>query len=564
MKSRLIFAVLFLFAVARAQDRTQPSGLAEPTITFIEFDPMSGHFEQYKITVESSGKAKCFFYEFMSKHRTHPVLKFTMSPVNTDRVFAIARENNYFSGLESEPVPNDTDKTMVYADAARHNTYNYIESTNKQVWQLTRFFVHISLIIAQGSRLQSMRRSHDRGLNAELKRMQEDSQNGFLPELQIVAPILQNLAKDSSLPLIVRQRASHLVLAAQERRERQRPFTACNPSYPEAHAMKPIQSPADETGPLFDIENDGKHGYINQAGKMVIPPQYELGGDFSEGLSPENVGDKWGYIDKTGKMVIPPLYDRAGDFSEGLAEVEVDDKSGSIKWGYIDKTGKMVIPPQYYDTRPFSEGLAAVEISIDKWGYIDKTGKLVIASQDYGFCDYFSDGLDRVEIGEKYGYIDKAGKLIIAPQYDDTGDFSEGLAAVKVGEKWGYIDKTGKLVVTPQYDETGGFSEGLAAVDAGHKLGYIDTTGTIVLPLQYNEGPDFTAGSFSEGLAVVAVWNGKWSYIDKTGKVVIPLQYESAHGGAFHEGLARVAWGPMGDDWGYIDKTGKFVWKTSK
>ncbi|MCB0154437.1 MAG: WG repeat-containing protein, partial [Anaerolineae bacterium] len=37
-----------------------------------------------------------------------------------------------------------------------------------------------------------------------------------------------------------------------------------------------------------------------------------------------------GFIDPTGQVVICPQFDRAGPFSEGLASVEVDGK-----WGFI-------------------------------------------------------------------------------------------------------------------------------------------------------------------------------------------------------------------------------------
>ena len=34
---------------------------------------------------------------------------------------------------------------------------------------------------------------------------------------------------------------------------------------------------------------------------------------------------KWGYIDKAGTMVIEPQFDRAGSFSEGLAAVKIKE-----------------------------------------------------------------------------------------------------------------------------------------------------------------------------------------------------------------------------------------------
>ena len=63
---------------------------------------------------------------------------------------------------------------------------------------------------------------------------------------------------------------------------------------------------------------------------------------------------KWGYIDKTGKVIIEPKFDEAADFSEGLARVKV-----GIFYGFIDFSGDFVIKPQFTWVKSFSEGLAA-------------------------------------------------------------------------------------------------------------------------------------------------------------------------------------------------------------
>ena len=52
--------------------------------------------------------------------------------------------------------------------------------------------------------------------------------------------------------------------------------------------------------------------------------------------------DKLGFIDKAGKQIIPPNYNDAQPFSEGLAAVRLKGE-----YGYIDRSGKMVIPPQF-------------------------------------------------------------------------------------------------------------------------------------------------------------------------------------------------------------------------
>lgn len=130
------------------------------------------------------------------------------------------------------------------------------------------------------------------------------------------------------------------------------------------------------TAQLRPIQQNGKWGYMDAAGKIVIEPRFFWAEEFSEGLAAfENEDGKYGYIDETGKVVIEPLFDNWTDFSEGLAAVSVD-----FHWGYVDKTGKWVIQPQFAGGRLFFDGLASVRVGQgdgEKRGYIDRRGKYV-------------------------------------------------------------------------------------------------------------------------------------------------------------------------------------------
>ena len=109
---------------------------------------------------------------------------------------------------------------------------------------------------------------------------------------------------------------------------------------------------------------------LNNKNKQEIPPlKYDYISPFVEGLARVKLNGKYGFIDKTGKVVIPLIYDAARDFHEGLALVILNDKVG-----FIDKTGKVVIPLIYDDTWDFSKGFARVKLN-GKWFYIDKNGK---------------------------------------------------------------------------------------------------------------------------------------------------------------------------------------------
>lgn len=58
---------------------------------------------------------------------------------------------------------------------------------------------------------------------------------------------------------------------------------------------------------------------------------------------------KWGFVDTSGKMVLKNEYDGARSFSNGLAAVKVDNL-----WGYIDLEGNMVIEPQFVEAKDFT------------------------------------------------------------------------------------------------------------------------------------------------------------------------------------------------------------------
>src|ERR1035441_1938705 len=78
---------------------------------------------------------------------------------------------------------------------------------------------------------------------------------------------------------------------------------------------------ASRNATIFPVSINGKIGYINPAGKVVIPPQFADAGRFEDGLAPVLSGTTWGYIDKDGKLDIAPQFDAADPFSDGRALV---------------------------------------------------------------------------------------------------------------------------------------------------------------------------------------------------------------------------------------------------
>lgn len=318
---------------------------------------------------------------------------------------------------------------------------------------------------------------------------------------------------------------------------------------------------------LLPVRVNGKWGYINERGKIVIEPRFFVAGNFSECLAKVRNDDSWFYyIDESGKTITGKEHYRyADDFSEGLAAVQ--GESSDDKIGFIDKEGKIVIEPKFdsFTGKPignFKDGLAYIYLN-GKVGFIDKTGNFVI-NPIYNYAYSFDENLAVINLSDKYGYIDKFGAIKLSPKFAYASSFKEGLAGFSFDrQKFGFIDKTGKVVIEPRFDWVGGFSEGLAAASvgmawyghqkSGGKWGFVDKTGKIVIDIKYE-----VVNPFSEGLAPIKI-DGKWGFIDRTGKIQIEPQFDWAE--MFDEGFSRVT---IDEKIGYISKTGNYIWKPSK
>ncbi|WP_168123651.1 WG repeat-containing protein [Paenibacillus sp. HB172176] len=295
----------------------------------------------------------------------------------------------------------------------------------------------------------------------------------------------------------------------------------------------------------YDDEEKSVCGFIDKNGKVHIPAQYESATNFYEGLSGVSVNGKWGFIDRQGQMVIQPQYDDiAIRIRDGMIQVMKNDK-----WGYIDKTGKEVIALQYDEINIFGEGLAHV-LKNGKYGYLNKTGEFLIQPQ-YAAAFPFTEELAAVSLNEKWGYVNKKNQVVIPYRYDYAYPFTYGLAAVQLDEKWGFIDHNGNEVVPIQYDFVSEFNDGLAGVERVGLHGFIDRNGNEVIKPQYEYVSDF-----SDGLAFVKTRDEYGlpiqGYINKKNQRVIGFtsgEWEF-NGGPFENGKGVVSDG--GDGTYYI------------
>ncbi len=314
---------------------------------------------------------------------------------------------------------------------------------------------------------------------------------------------------------------------------------------------------------LYRVIKDGKTGFINSKGQIVIDIELDGASSFSEGLAKFFVDYKVGFIDMKGNIVIEPIFDNASDFSEGCAVVTIENKCG-----YINTIGEVVIPPIFQSASHFKNGIAPVRQEGQTGLLINKTGQIIFNDKEILDFGIYNEGLINCNKNGSWGHINLDGEFVIPPSYKHTLKFSEGQASVTPKKDIsgnsnrknlsGFINKRNEMIIPPIfYGLDMCFSEGFCVV-WDHKLfGYINETGTLISSYEFE-----VAEPFKEGLAAFKVpgKNKKHGYLDIFGNVAIDPIYTFAD--SFENGLACVIIGK--DDkskCGFIDKNGNYVWE---
>lgn len=154
------------------------------------------------------------------------------------------------------------------------------------------------------------------------------------------------------------------------------------------------------------VRKDGKIGYVDINGKVIIPLEFDEGLTFNEGYSAVRKGTQWAYLDSTGHFITEFVYVDAMGFGEGLAPAKKN-----AGWGFINSKGEEVIPFIYSNARKFSQGLAAVSNKPKEfWGFINKKGDEIIPFK-LDFADSFTE--------EGEARVIKQGKVMWINRYNE-------------------------------------------------------------------------------------------------------------------------------------------------
>ncbi|TQV70630.1 WG repeat-containing protein [Denitrobaculum tricleocarpae] len=270
----------------------------------------------------------------------------------------------------------------------------------------------------------------------------------------------------------------------------------------------------------------GLCGYVLHRSKTeVIPQRYERAMPFSEGLAAVLVDGRFGYIDLNGEMVLEPRFDLAGAFEHGLAEVLMGEHTG-----VINRKGEVVVAPKFARSIPFTEDVVLVRegewadsrapakavlkrdallsgnMGLYRTGEYQEEGWITKPHFTFSFFAHAGEGYGLIWAqvsntrGALFGLMRADGSWQVEPAYTMVQRLNAGRAVVRMGpwpskERYraagtklhlmagyaGAVDENGVLVVPTEYESLSYFhTGGYGLVQRGEQYGFLDRSGRLL------------------------------------------------------------------------------------
>jgi len=206
---------------------------------------------------------------------------------------------------------------------------------------------------------------------------------------------------------------------------------------------------------------ESEYALIGTDGRRLAVYNYAFVGSPGDGLLSfqQTENGKYGYIDEKGKIVIPPRFSVALPFQNGRAVVNIAEDYNNL-YGLIDTTGAYIIQPEYNDISLLGEQRAAAGKALDpKRPYLGSTYALAdsgsgqrLTGFDFGQITEFHEGYASV-YNDRYTYwIDPSGRPAAhLPRLEGSGTmaFIGKLISANIDQRLSYYDRSGKLVWRP-------------------------------------------------------------------------------------------------------------------
>lgn len=211
--------------------------------------------------------------------------------------------------------------------------------------------------------------------------------------------------------------------------------------------------------------DEGKWGYANTKGEVVIKPAYNNCENFVNGNARVlNDKDEFQIIDKTGNKIFKGEEDvKYYPISE--TKMVFDKKSGDNKHfvGLVDMKGEKVIKDgKYIDAGLLTAGLLPAQNEDKQWGVINEKGE-VVGDLRFKYDEapvIAPSGKVLVKVDKKIKLYNSKGELVIAlDDYTKVVPISKNkFVAFNNDAKFDIINDEGKAITKDSYVLAGGFS----------------------------------------------------------------------------------------------------------
>ncbi len=246
-----------------------------------------------------------------------------------------------------------------------------------------------------------------------------------------------------------------------------------------------VQASLFHEGLALVVKEMGKLTYINEdLEEVIVLDSAIVSGCFNEGVAKfKNISNgKWGFINNKGDVVIDPIYDYASCFYNSHALVEINGEKGAI-----NKGGDFIIKAKdkYLYLLPTTENLFGYKTK-QECGYLDYENNKVIKNRKWTAITNFNNDLASYQKDKKWGLLNKQGEILIRNKYTFPLFFYNELCIVEEDNKYGYINIDNNEIITPEYKNALPFFGKGAFVQDGKDWIFIDKENKMITDLELN------------------------------------------------------------------------------
>lgn len=231
-------------------------------------------------------------------------------------------------------------------------------------------------------------------------------------------------------------------------------------------------------------------------GNLLIGPYEQLEG-FHEGLAAFSQNGKTGFIDPKGKVVLPCKYDYAWSFEGGYCVVGLNNRPA-----LIDKKGnvKYTFGPSEFCEATRWNGSVLITRHEEGWDYqygaIDRTGKVLVPCRYKWWCRLNDTYLAMLNEDESCDLYDRQGRLLKHYQQfggiifdpEEVSDFNGEYFAVMQDSLWGIVDRNFNTVLPFRYKDASYIGNGCCrVVGADGRPSFVDLKGKPLITGPYQE-----------------------------------------------------------------------------